>query len=372
MARQDRLFSSDNSNRDNNLSLEQIRDLLGQYTVEAMEAIDKENARRDQILKNSKSTSEERAAALGAGVWYAEDYLVFLKRYPARLKWMLEKNILKDGYLPNKVWKSEGIYSFTWELQDDVSPSRAILDIVEGKSLYILDCMTVFNIAQYTALIKLWGEEKFDRVFSGKEEFTLPLRISSYVKCNPIYLFLEGEQASNLSSVHIGDKMGITNHPAYQFKHPLGAAPSWNILCAELVPEIKFVGFGFDGKRINEKELKLVLIDNYNVPPLQSQIEKLKVEAERQQHGLFKPLFPDTIDLDGFERSGAGYDCKITRLSAERVKMILDMPLESANFFGVYSKLSEVQQVYVMSPVLKQEWDGAGVNGESNVLSRKG
>ncbi len=335
---------------------EEISALLGRYTLEAMEAIDKNYFVRREILKSTRSTPELKQKILKGGVWYGEEYLTFIKAYEARFQWMIKKNVLNKGYMSTNSWKyeSNNVFSFN---RLDASPSVAIIDILQGGSLCLLECMTVFNIAQYAALLRIWGKEKFDRVFSGKESFALPIRISPYTFINPIFLFLEGEEVSDLSSMRVGDKMGIRNHPGYTLKHPYGVGHSWNIVCAELSPEIRFVGFGFDGKRLTGDEVKSLLIEQYNLPPLTDK----KVLAgfgptNNRRQRFFKAPFPDTIDQTEFDLSSAGYNFEIVKLSAKRVKMILDMPLKSSNLLEVFRTTPPNLQKFAMSSDKEELW----------------
>lgn len=340
---------------------EEIAILLGKYTLEAMETIDKDNFKRREILKSSESSENDKKETLQSGVWYSEEYLPSVKQYnETRFQRMIKKDVLKEGYMPNELWERDSRYEFSWKNIDDTSSSKAILDIVEGKTLCLLDCMAVFNVAQYFALLKIWGKEKFDCVFSGKEAFTLPIRITPYDVVNPIYLFLEGEEISALSAMRIGDKIGIRNHPDYKLKHlhPHGTAISWNIVSAELTPEVRFTAFGFDGKRLSDEELKTLLIDLYNLPPFSDEeILPGMAPTSCNQDRLFDTSFPKTIDRTAFDLSTAGYDFLVVRLSAERVKMVLDMPLESSNLLDIFRAASPGIQKYAMNSETKASWE---------------
>lgn len=356
-----------------NIDFNELGNKLGLYTLEAMEIIDNDSNTRTQILLSEKSSQKEKNEALKTGVWYSNDYLTFIKNYKERFDWMMNKKVLNNGFMTAKLWqqvestnflKEKTAYAFMWK-DNKSSPAEEILNILEGKSLCLLECATVFNLAQYAALLRVWGKTKFDRVFSGEEEFTLPLRLSNFREINPIYLFLSGEKVRDTASLRIGDKMGIGNHPDYSKKHGNGSGNGWNLVCAEVSPTIKFVGFGLNGKRLTIDELEDVLIDEYNEEPFNDK-EILPKELQIQNNGASSKIL-DKITKDDFVKSqNTGLDFSIVRLDPEKVKMILTSSEHLANLLKVAKNTHKAALSYAMEPKIREKWKIEGDSPSQN------
>ncbi len=359
-----------NTNHSTDLTIQELTEKLGAYTVEAMQCIDNENARRMAIVSSVNTSKAEKTAALQSGVWYSKDYLIHVKEYEDRFQWMLNEDVLKNGFLSKKFWqpvvsedfpKSRKPYAYLWNNAGS-SPAEEIVNILEGKSLCLLECATVFNIAQYAAILRIVGKDKFNRIFSGKEKFTLPLRISNMGEINPIYLFLEGKTINNISAIRIGDKLSIRNHSDYQKKHyPNGAARGWNIVCAEVDPEIKFQGFGF-GKNLTITEITQLLIDEYNKPLFDPLIWP---QTPKQRSSVATSI---TIK-DFVSNPGAGLSLQVVTLDPKKVKMILDADVHSVNLLDIFNTTSETALSYAMEFTTLGQWKNQTQSASTNKFS---
>ncbi len=347
----------------------ELKELLGLYTAEALEIIDKDNASRMKIILSDDAKIDKKRQALQSGVWYSNDYLSAVKKHPERFRYLQKREPLKNGYMSPKFWSSVGNHAFIWK-GDSSSPAEEIVKILAGKSLCLLECMATFAIAQYAALLRVWGKDRFDRVFSGVEDYTLPLKISNYGLINPIYLFLEGEVISDINSICLGDKIGVRNHPLYSVKHPLGSSASWNIVCIELEPENKFVGFGFDGQRLTENEIKSILIEEYNKDVFNDD-DILGGNARNymsEHHQRFSnDDCPREIDVSDFEEAeNTGCSDQLLRLDAKKVRMILDSPTENVSLLEVYEITNPGPISYAMEEKIGEQWKRAHDEIESS------
>ncbi len=343
----------------------QLTEKLGVYTLEAMQRIDNENAKNMAIVLSDSASEKEKQQVLNLGIWYTNDYLVCVKKYPTRFSWLLAEEVHQNGFLSKKFWqpvKEKGFirkpYTYIWK-DPNLSPAEEITNIVEGKSLCLLGCATVFNIAQYAALLRIVGKNRFDRIFSGKEPFTLPLRISDMLQINPIYLFLSGKIITDLSVINVGDKIGIRNHSDYKKKHPVGPAQGWNIVCSEVNPEIKFRGFGF-GKNLTVAEVKQLLINEYNRVPFHDPMVFANIPNQNSN-------IASKISQEDFETNQqAGFDFQLVMLDPIKVKMIMDADENSVNLLEVFKNTASGPAGYAMESDALSQWKSAIQSSATN------
>lgn len=363
-----------NNPENSSISTEALSQKLGQYTLEAMQLMDDDNAKRLAIVSSNEATKEDRTKALQSGIWYSTDYLLAIKDdkdYSARFNWLLKEKALSHGQLSKKLWvcgtegygKSKVPYTFAWK-DVNQSPAEEIMNMLEGKSLCLLDCALVFNIAQWAALLRVCGKNKFDRIFSGKEQFTVPLCISNMGKINPIYFFLMGEKFQD-ASVKAGDKVGYGNHSDYPKKHGvLAAATGWNLVCSSTLPEIQWRGFGF-GKDLPTAEIKQLLIDEYNKEVCRDPLIFVPDSAPC-------PDVATKINSEDFDSNPyAGFDGQIVRLNPKKVEKILKANEQSVNLLEVFKCTGENQLNYALDAQTKTAWELSTKSSNSKGLNKR-
>lgn len=361
-----------NKPADQNITTEELQELIGQYIVEAMILIEEDNLRRQAIVHDATATEEEKQSALLNGVWYPEDYCEALKDtpYKERFEWMQKRGSFLHGLMSPKLWSQSDKHQspsgkefvFQWK-KGAVSPAETLADILEGKSLCLLECATVVNIAHYAALLRVWGKERFDRCFSGEAPLTLSWCISHYATINPIYLFLEGIQTNDTTQILLGDKIGIRTHPAYPLKHPFGTATGWNLICSNENAERKFVGFGMSATGLTEHEISQALIAEYNEESsfngdvAQGVILKnAKAHYDLCVSNFSRSGAPQQLTQMEFEKVKGGLNGQIVRLNAKKVRMVFLQEEEKANLFDVFKETVSGAKKYAMDSGTLKLW----------------
>lgn len=340
--------------------------LLGQAIVDAMVLIESKNVRRRAIIADKSAPAVERNTALRGGVWYASEYstaLASLGQTP-RIDWMQRTDISGKGLIQQRglIRQREPIsadqtrivpYTFRWQqtTADALSPAEALVDILQGNALCVLECATALTLSHYAALLKVWGKERFDRCFAGVDDFTLPMTVSSYAEKNPMYLFLKLDRMTDVTQLKRGDKIGFRNHPDYLKKHPKGEAAAWNVVVTQPgdAESIKFLGFGFDNEAKTITGVRDLLIAEYNKP------------ATHGGASAASGFLPE-LTVEAFERaSGTGLTSEIIQLDTERVKMILEQEPAEADLQAVFAATPAGAQRYAMDEVKLSAWSAASV-----------
>lgn len=71
--------------------------------------------------------------------------------------------VFRNSSCNEHYWRSTSNGGF--QLRDDVSPSVAIIDIYKSSQLYATECATPMVIICYKALLSVYGDDLFDRLF---------------------------------------------------------------------------------------------------------------------------------------------------------------------------------------------------------------
>lgn len=355
------------------ISEKELSTQVGQYIVEAMQLIESDNLRRKAILNSAKSTPEEKQEALSAGIWYPHDYFAYIKNtnFKTRIEYFQKRGDFLHGMMNPKLWEQTAndqtptgkLQIYKWKKTQDTSPAEELVNLLGGKAFCLLECATVMNIAHYAALLRVWGKARFDRCFTGNAPLTLSWVISHYATINPMYLFIEGVINENESSLQIGDKIGIKGHPAYNLKHPYGAASQWNLICCDTGIEKKFIGFGLGSQGKTTEQISTELIGEYNKNScfddnmISGDKVAIVVKYYQTRVAQFEhSSFPRVLTQEEFKKGGGGLSNEIIRLDSRKIKLILLEREDSCNLYEVF-KITKAQALkYAMDEKTLKIW----------------
>lgn len=322
---------------------ENLRDQFGAAVVESMQ----EMVHLSIIAKQN--------GELDKGIWYPGDYIEALKAKGnassiQRYEWLRNKGHLVDGWLKKIFFQpvfqkmnfvsSTIVKRRTWNFlaNEDVLPSAAVKAAKLGLS--ILDCGTVCQIARYDALLKILGEEKFNRLFSDQYGQRLNISFDDDA-LNPLRYFFDftaaakkGENGSvNERNVKVGQMISFNGVSKYLQKFPGGMGGNYNVICLDATPGKQlYIGHGLSANGATEKKIATQLIREYNkIPDHFSRVPETRkdmmqcilqiqnsADLEKDQISVKKPL----KTVMGFD-SGSPQDVCV-ELIADLVKLPLE------------------------------------------------
>ncbi len=135
---------------------------------------------------------------------------------------------------------------------------------------YRIDCSMACQIAYYRAILKLWGDEKFDKLFGSISMRKKPF-LSNKTGNTMIGEFVHMELAQ--SSGEPGTHFVIANHPLYTFKDKSGEAQAYNLLVLEKTSEqTRFIGFGLNPDGMTASAIVEELVTQFNNIPFNERI----------------------------------------------------------------------------------------------------
>lgn len=381
---------------DTNIDEATLTTYLGEYSVQAITLIDTDNARRTTKLNHSDTTAKEKLTLLNTGVWYPQGYLSWIsalavqsKSALQRLQWLQKKNAFQSGHMNPKHWRkpkdnsADGVTSFQFVWKDQTqSPAEEIVNILLGDSFCILECGITINVAHYAAVLKVWGKERFDKVFTASNtDYTAPCKISFYHVQNPMYCLITGQADIKREQIQLGDRVGFNNHPAYTGKHPLGAAKAWNTFCSVTsstdVSQIRYSAFGFDGKQLSEQEVYQLFCNEYNAPTQTADAfaqgqnqQELSAWFDKKIHEFERSKAPQQIDCRFFNKGQFnGFYDKVVRLKTSSVKEVLVMKPGAASLQSLFLNLPTTEmRKKAIDQVTLQIWAQLATQSERQTL----
>jgi hypothetical protein len=205
-----------------------------------------------------------------------------------------------------------------------------------NNGLTFTDCLiTIASAARYNTLRKLWGDEKFNIVFSFDSktairydaDFTrLPLSIFS-----KIYKEKHGQKSiAGRRNVTHGHLYWIQNSSLYNSKHYNGMDQGINLICLNEKPKKQlFTGFGLPPEGMNEQQINEILLQSFNAAPI-----GLKILPEKYHHRLRMDearaqQFNKPLDKKEYQETGGGkFICYSEEFNRERILQVAHTPIE--------------------------------------------
>lgn len=165
----------------------------------------------------------------------------------------------EDGWLDPKYWDKVGFYQFLLML--GVAPAPAVGSIFGGKD-NVLECNSAMVAVEYGSMLDTMGNNAFNQRMAGGS-----LIISPYhqppggVGQHPLFKegMIETVMITSTKDLIPGDWVYFRNIADYLTKHPNGF---WSGEHALYLGDGKFQGFGTTV--LTERELREMLLDNYN------------------------------------------------------------------------------------------------------------
>lgn len=293
------------------ISRDAIAVKLADVAVETMKAIS--NERRLCLEKNK----------IGTGVYYRVDYLQALKKMgeagKKRLDDMVNKDLFFHGFMPSKFFHYvPDASSYTgnlpeyYQLDAGKSASQGLDALRKGVTL--LGCGETCQIAYYTAVRAVLGNEKFDHLFGLKAKW--PLMVGSGRQLpkeyfNPFNSIIDSPKLEKIQDVKKGQIIGFVGATGYQAKHLCGNGVNYTAMCDEEGTKPKFTGLSFTSK--TQYGVAETLLDSFNEDPLdpremlsQTVCEKLYADLKPQFKLANAQLKHVKLTMDQFQEQGGG------------------------------------------------------------------
>lgn len=250
-------------------SPEAVRSRVTEKAIEVVRSIVSAN-------QHNMAHYQTNSRLLDAGIFYPDDYYVALKqlKQQRRLDFLVQNNGFWCGYMPSNLFhmvpvertpvNPAGFVGCFFVLNKGVLPSEALASLRQKTS--IIGCGEVCQIAYYEAMRHLFGDEKFNALFSG--DSTTPLTIgNSTQKKNPITFFLRRLPPG--SPIKKGHLVQFKNAAVYLGKSIVGSSASYITLCVDDTPgNEKFTTLGLDSNGLTRADIVAILIKELNKPPL--------------------------------------------------------------------------------------------------------
>lgn len=249
-----------------------LEERLNDYALEVLKGICEDRDKRLEGFSKDKTL-------LDGGIYYAHEYYGVLKAAGAnkRLSFLQEKGYFYHGFVPKSHFsyikdpKSyTGISKNEFLLKDNkTSPSDALEAILSKDTFKVLDCGLVIQVAQYAAILKELGKEKFDAIANAASPapFILSERQSEVIPKVPL-LFLLMDTKKGPVVLKKGLRVYFDGPRSYGVKHWFGSSTGENVLVTDSTKgKERFVGFSFPSRGVSKKEIAIHLLAAYNKKP---------------------------------------------------------------------------------------------------------
>lgn len=298
----------------------------------------------ETIAKNSFEAQSK--GLLDKGIWYPIDYKHALDKKGTpkaneRYEWLKKNNGFTKGFLPSKYFTRLGKienYNSDWRftVNTDVKPSEAILDIVE-KNLgpCILDCGAVCQIVRYYALLKVIGDERFNRLFTEAHGECFNTDYQDTPDQPMRYFVRFTDNAKNIQAGTVGNRpilpgqvVSFNNHSLYKQKHPSGMDSNFNLVVTkDKSGKQCFTGHGVLNK--TEKEMKEFLQtqfnNDYDEEAYLSLVPEKELDNERKFQEVNRVFKKEQVSIHQIP----GYDIGSPQeFNSELVRDLMEVPLD--------------------------------------------
>jgi hypothetical protein len=318
--------------------------------VEVIKEIVADNFRRMQPDIDSKD-------ALNGGCFYGNEYYRILKNRGEvdRLNWFLNKGSFFHGYASPKHFTMlndrEKVTKITpnfFLIKKGVTPCEALDAIRKGISF--IGCGEACQIAYYEGIKTLFGEEKFNALFSANSKSPFAIGLDSLR--NPLnVLFTHTE---NPDVINKGEMAFYSNTPSYSLKHINGEAAAYCAMCCDAtVGEETFTTLGLAPGGSTASEISQKLLDEYNAAPINNEIVTQEVGLRilnsfpAQALALSKLLADKKFDMESFSQSGGGKLLRKYVPDFQRIAQLEKLSLEKAvELFNSWPQNKPVRRVH--------------------------
>lgn len=283
-----RMLALDSTPKPSVRLFEEVRTQLIEKTIQTMQQITADTlARKEGYLQNPEK--------LTRGIYYPYDYFTALGKtsQTSKAEQLQNEDLFFHGHAPTDFFELSsdneslsGKRVCTFVLKKGVLPGAALKAIREGLS--ILGCGETCQIAQWTAVQDILGDQKFNALFAAGTK--TPLIIGSRLSTNPISVLRNylKEKLTPSTRLKKGDHVFL-NNISYHHKHPLGPAVGFNLICVDDTPgSEKFCGLGLPPEGVTWAELFQQLVSDYNAPPCH-----LGMLSERTKRAYLKAMGPE-------------------------------------------------------------------------------
>lgn len=225
----------------------------------------------------------------GNGFFYPDEYYYKLDGFTKRRDWLQQRGDFFHGYLPHKLFihtNRPDLGSPTgkiteFQIRKDVLPSDAMDAVL--KQLALVDCSNMCQIAQYQAIRKTIGDEKFNLLFKGRlligdymnkshplNPFLLPCHEGSHPTVKKIKsagltitdpLLSKRDIRNEPHHIPVGARVFFQNVDRYPSKHLVGHAASFNVIYAG---GNRYYAFGISSEPVTADRIVEALITAFN------------------------------------------------------------------------------------------------------------
>lgn len=250
---------------------------------------------------------------------------------------MREKGHFYHGTVPKECFSTipdeslpTGLQVCGYRLKPGKSPTEALKSIRKGVTFF--GCGQACSLAYYEALKTLFGEEKFNALFS--QPSTL-INISDRDKTSPLVPFFMNTPLKSFKEVKKGQLVHILGINLYQFKHLNGEAGGFNVFCSEEGTHNKFVGLGLNAKGETHKEITELLCREYNKNPIGMEIvtdevaKRILGPTPTEEMQFTSSLKNHTLSVEEFiKRGGGGNPGFVCDFNMERVQKLAQASID--------------------------------------------
>jgi len=203
-------------------------------------------------------------------------------------------------------------------------------------SLTFTDCGNACAIGMYHALLNVWGEEKFNRIFSSSSKTPLVIStISPSDSLRPLYI----PKTVPDKRYRVGEIVHFSNiQPQYNRKHRQGEGAGFNVVCSDANPKHpKFVGFGLPVDGASPQQIEQLLLDEYNKIPLADKEILPSWLASHHSQEVYSPM-----TLNQFKELGGGKVVGVIGFNYDLIeKMAKVSPEEGAKLYANAGKINK-------------------------------
>lgn len=209
---------------------------------------------------------------LNDGLWYPVDYILALNMHAEgndeikeKLVALFRSNRHKKG-LANSRYFYMNRSPMSYFLKDMAAPSEAITNLSEAVNL--IDSAMAIQIAFYRAILKMYGEKKFDAYFSNKRDLPMLAPQVSQTMLADMCDFISPDEARQ----EAGAVSFVYHHLLYSAKNLFEPDGQYFMVESESQDNPKYIGFGLGINALTLDQIKNHMINKFNYPPKSGQL----------------------------------------------------------------------------------------------------
>lgn len=309
------------------------QDSLNQVVLEEFKEIVREYNER---LESARLATNKDALLkiLSRGSWYAADYYKLLssellansEAAKKRLDYFKKRAYFVVGFvekesnleLRSKDGDSGDLYRYGLKGRN----ASSVINSIGKNGVILIDCAIAYQLAFYRAMLKFWGEERFNTIIFNRPGLDL---FSDNLNNTFLKYFVSIIATDKLE---IGMIYYIHGHPLYLYRNFFQEGQGFNVMVSDYHgDEPRFIGYGMPADIINASQIQEMLINAFHQESLNEKLLATSTKTwqnravRRFNQAFASSLIEETINsVDDREVLDRAIDRLVGQFSEEALK----------------------------------------------------